>query len=102
MVNNNMQNNKRRVTCPKCGFGITIDISRKFVCKCGYDSTGSEPLKIRVIPEWEIRRVGLCQGCPNYHDYRCTKVEFGCRPAFIQFVQDPNAQCPIGRWGKEN
>jgi hypothetical protein len=87
--------------CPKCGFGIMIDISKKFVCICGYVLLDANSILLQESMVLRTKRISLCEKCSNYNDNRCVLIEWGCKPAFINFVLNPNSVCPINIWEAE-
>ena len=98
-----LPNRLRLIVCPKCGFGIKIDPSRAFTCKCGYSTKDNPPI-IREenqenIPKYALERKNKCEKCDIYNNYRCPDIELGCRPAYIAYIRDPKTKCPRGVWG---
>ena len=86
---------RRIVVCPQCGFGIKIDPTRKYVCKCG---NGGGFLPEQPLSEWMIVRRNICENCPKFHNDRCDLIELGCRPEFIRCIRNEQAKCPLGKW----
>jgi endogenous inhibitor of DNA gyrase (YacG/DUF329 family) len=93
-----MQNNQLRITCPQCGFGVYIDPSRKFVCKCGYTSLSGDQIPPRIISQLESDRIKICEGCENYNNYRCKNIDLGCRITFLEVITNNNTSCPLHKW----
>lgn len=96
-----MQDNQLRIifVCPNCRFGVKIDPTRRFICRCGYDTMASTSTPINTNMEIANKRIAICAICEHHNNYRCVNVELGCRPAFMDLIQNGKASCPLNKWG---
>ena len=89
--------------CTKCGCKVPHIKIFPIRCACGHIETQeisfgkSLTQQYKLITLEEDRRVS-CMCCSAYRDWRCDKIDAGCRSSFVAYINDPNSKCPLNRW----
>lgn len=77
-------------------------------CSCGFvDYRNGETAMGSVLSvtdgKWAWVRTGrqaVCLGCENYMRQRCKLIALGCRCEYERAIEDVDAKCPLGLWGR--
>ena len=92
--------------CPHCGFRLQLhadEVGLPIQCKCGKRVTANTT-QANLTPgcsQAQIdQRTAVCRGCQYHNNQRCTKIELGCRPAYLRHLNDPATKCPLDKWDK--
>lgn len=84
-----------RWTCSTCGRKATVPSGTEVICPCSQGIPNPSFLHRTKLSK---KRLIMCQGCKQYHDERCSLVDYGCRTTFRILLNNPESRCPAGNW----
>ncbi|MHB8953574.1 MAG: hypothetical protein ACYC4U_11440 [Pirellulaceae bacterium] len=86
-------------SCPKCGIKVRVPADHHTIrCACGYRQWGSSNLEADESLHMPEERRQRCVECEKFGNYRCSEIDRGCRRTFLDVANDPQENCPLGKW----